>query len=277
MVNAKSNYLENKFLDHVLRNTAYTPPAAVYAALYLTDPTEEDKGQEVKGGSYTRKAITFGSASGGQVSNSADVTFPTATADWGNITHMAIKDASAADVVVEDCEDAWDEYVDADVTVTADSTDKKVGSASVKLSVAAGASAGDILATEAISSMDLSGAYQIALWIKCSVATAAGDLQLLLDDTAQCATPLEILNIPVLTANTWTRVALPLATPANLTAVISVGLKYAVDVGACDIWLDDITAIKGNLLYYGALTSARNVYTDDIVKFLANSLTVQET
>lgn len=265
---AKSNYLENKVLDDML--------VTAYAALYLSDPTDEDKGQEVKGGAYARTAITFGAASNGQKSNSADVTFPTATADWGTVTHMAIKDASAVDVVVEDCEDAWDEYVDPDVTVSVDGTDKKVGTNSVKLTVAATTTAGDILATEAIASMNLTAAYQIALWVKCSVATAAGDLQLLLDDTANCASPLETLNIPALTAGTWTRVALPLTTPANLTAVISVGLKYAVDIGACDIWLDDITAIKGRTLYHGALTTAKTFSSGDTAKFTIGNLQVTE-
>lgn len=58
MPDAKSNYLEDALLNHVLRNTAYTPPTTVYAALYLSDPTDEDKGQEVKGGGYARAAIT---------------------------------------------------------------------------------------------------------------------------------------------------------------------------------------------------------------------------
>lgn len=282
MAEAKSNYLEGKILNHVLRNTAYTSPTTVYACLYLNNgvgPTDEDKGQEVKGAGYARQAITFGAPSspGGVSSNSADVTFPTATADYGTVGFVGIKDASNVDVVVEDCEDTWNESVDPDVTSEIDTTDYKVGAASVKLTVSANASAGDILATEAITSLNISNAYQIALWIKCSINTAAGDLRLLLDDTANCASPLETLSIPALTAGTWTRVALPLTTPANLTAIISVGLKYAVDIGACVIWLDDITAIKGNLLYYGALTQAKAVYNGDVAKFLAGSLQVQES
>lgn len=281
-MSAKSDYLEGKILNHVLRNTAYTPPAAVYACLHLNNGVglrDDDVGEEVKGGSYARTAITFGAPSspGGVSSNSADVTFPTASADWGTVGFLAIKDAANVDVIVEDCEDAWDESVDPDVTSELDTTDKKVGAGSVKLAVAAGASAGDILATEAITSLNIANAYQIALWIKCSVNTEAGDLQLLLDNDAKCVSPLETLNIPALVAGEWTRVALTLATPASLTAIISVGLKYTVDIGACNIWLDDITAVKGNLLYYGAVTTAKIVYNGDIAKFLAGSLQVQES
>ena len=31
---------------------------------------------------------------GGLTSNAADITFPTATADWGTVTHIAIMDAA---------------------------------------------------------------------------------------------------------------------------------------------------------------------------------------
>jgi hypothetical protein len=40
MSDAKSNYLENKILDHVLATTAYTAPSAVYLSLHYTSPGE---------------------------------------------------------------------------------------------------------------------------------------------------------------------------------------------------------------------------------------------
>lgn len=90
-----SDYLENKLLDHVLRNTTYTPPATVYAALYTAAPSDSGGGTEVSGGSYARKAITFGAAASGSISNSAIVDFGTASADWGTVTHAGILDASS--------------------------------------------------------------------------------------------------------------------------------------------------------------------------------------
>ena len=91
-----SNYLENALVNATLRNTSYTSPATVYAALFTTDPTDAGSGTEVSGGSYTRTAITFGSPSNGVTTNSADVTFPTCTAAWGTVTHMGIYDASTS-------------------------------------------------------------------------------------------------------------------------------------------------------------------------------------
>ena len=91
-----SNYLENALINAVLRNTTYTSPATVYVSLYTTDPTDADTGTEVSGGSYARTAVTFGVPSNGVSTNSADVTFPTATAGWGTVTHIGIHDASTS-------------------------------------------------------------------------------------------------------------------------------------------------------------------------------------
>ena len=91
-----SNYLENALINAVLRNTSYTSPTTVYVGLYTTDPTDADSGTEVSGGSYARTAVTFSAPSNGVSTNSADVTFPTATASWGTVSHIGIHDASTA-------------------------------------------------------------------------------------------------------------------------------------------------------------------------------------
>lgn len=70
-----SDYLENKILDHFLGTTAYTMPSTVYLALYTVAPTDSTSGTEVSGGSYVRKAITFGSASSGTASNDSNIDF----------------------------------------------------------------------------------------------------------------------------------------------------------------------------------------------------------
>jgi len=88
-----TDYLENKIIDHMLRNQSYTPPATIYLALFTTAPGDAGGGTEVSGGSYARQAVTLSAASGGASENSADITFPTATADWGTVTHVALMDA----------------------------------------------------------------------------------------------------------------------------------------------------------------------------------------
>lgn len=90
-----SNYLENALVNGTLRGTTYTAPTTVYVALYTTDPTDADTGTEVSGGSYARQSVTFGAPSNGVSTNSAAVTFPTATASWGTIGWIGIRDASS--------------------------------------------------------------------------------------------------------------------------------------------------------------------------------------
>jgi hypothetical protein len=90
---AMSNYLENALINATLRNTTFTSPATVYAGLFTSDPTDAGSGTEVSGGSYARKAMTFGAPSNGASVNSSAVEFDQATGDWGTITHFAIFDA----------------------------------------------------------------------------------------------------------------------------------------------------------------------------------------
>lgn len=88
-----SNYLEDALINAVLRNTSYTSPTTTYLALYTSDPTDADTGTEITGGSYVRQAITMGAPSNGASTNSSAIEFPQATADWGVISYVGIRDA----------------------------------------------------------------------------------------------------------------------------------------------------------------------------------------
>ncbi len=148
--------------------------------------------------------------------------------------------------VIHNCDTVWDELVDGDVTATLDESFKQEGTGCLKLVVAAGAGAGDILATQDIPSLDLSGTNELEIWIYSTTALDAGDLQVLLDDTALCASPVESLDIPATAASTWTRHVITLANPQNDSAIISVGLKMVTDKGAFTLYTDDIRGVDGN-------------------------------
>ena len=143
------------------------------------------------------------------------------------------------------CDSVFDETVDSDFTVSVDTEDYKRGSAANKFVIAAGASAGDI-ATDSITSVNLAKYDFIEFWIKSTVATSAGNLKILLDDSASCASPIETLNVPALTASTWKYCRVALSNPHTDTAIISVGLEYDSDLGACTVHLDDIKAVKND-------------------------------
>jgi len=98
-----SDYLENELLDHVFRNSAYSQPATVYVGLFTAAPSDAGGGTEVSGGGYVRKAVTFGAAAGGAISNSAEVDFGTTTGAWGTVTHFGIFDAESGGNLL-----AWD-------------------------------------------------------------------------------------------------------------------------------------------------------------------------
>ena len=93
-----SNHLENALINATLRATTYTSVATVYVSLWTSDPTDAGSGTEVStsGTSYARTAVTFGAPSGGASTNSADVTFPTATASWGTVGWIGINDAATS-------------------------------------------------------------------------------------------------------------------------------------------------------------------------------------
>ena len=90
-----SNFLETELLDHVFANNAYTSPTNVYVSLHTANPDEDASGAEVSGGGYVRQAGSF-TVSGNTATTDAAIEYPTATADYGTVTHVGIWDASTS-------------------------------------------------------------------------------------------------------------------------------------------------------------------------------------
>lgn len=95
-----STYLANAVANHVLRNSSYSSPATVYAALFTSSSSlaalkAGTITNEVSGGSYARVAVTFSAPTDGD-SSASTVTFATATAGWGTIRYVAIMDAATS-------------------------------------------------------------------------------------------------------------------------------------------------------------------------------------
>lgn len=101
-MSALSDYLEDALINHIFRNSDFTRPADIYIALFTAAPSDAGGGTEVSGGSYARQGVPTGvasewdAASGGATANTNTVTFPTATAAWGTITHVGLFDAVTA-------------------------------------------------------------------------------------------------------------------------------------------------------------------------------------
>lgn len=96
---AKTKYLEQKLLNHVLLGVEYTPPAQMYLALFTSDPGRNGNvANEVNDPAYARQLITFEPAeddpeSGSYCQNTALIRFPQATQDWGDVSYGAIMDS----------------------------------------------------------------------------------------------------------------------------------------------------------------------------------------
>ena len=98
-----SDYLEGQVRAHIFRTASFTKPTVLAVALCTAAPTDASTGAtitEVSGGSYARVQRdpldanwTAASSTDGLTDNAADITFPTATANWGTVTHVAILDS----------------------------------------------------------------------------------------------------------------------------------------------------------------------------------------
>ena len=140
------------------------------------------------------------------------------------------------------CNTAFDDSVDSDFTITANTEDYKKGSASNKIVIAAGASAGDT-ASDTITSVNIEKYDYIEFWIKSTVATSAGNLKIHLVDAGGIE---ESLDVPALTADTWKYCRVALSNPEDNTAITQIRFEYDSDLGACVVYLDDIKAVKND-------------------------------
>ena len=90
-----SDYLETEVLEFAFTTSGGTRPTAWYLALFTAAPSDSGGGTEVSGGAYARQSVTF-TVSGDTASTNAAIEFPTATANYGTVTHVGVFDASSS-------------------------------------------------------------------------------------------------------------------------------------------------------------------------------------
>lgn len=170
-----------------------------------------------------------------------------------------IKSYLDLDIVVEDVQDAWNEQVVSGVTNSV-VTDPTLNRVVAKVSSDGSLAAAGVLASEVVA-IDMSSSEFLILKIKSSVAVDSGDLQILTDATADCASPDITADVPRLQANEWTLVQIPV-TGGDATT-ISVGIKQASDLGAIDIEIDVIRSfVAGSSACIGFLKDPISFSTD---------------
>lgn len=91
-----TNYLEDKLVDHITGDAAYTAPTSIDLALYTVAPEETGGGTEVASANgYAREEVTFGSSSGGLAANTGAINFAASGGNWGTIVASALVDNSS--------------------------------------------------------------------------------------------------------------------------------------------------------------------------------------
>lgn len=93
-----SNAVEAAILDCYFNQTNITAPTAIYLALFSSAPDDAGAGgTELSGNGYARVDVTaaFSAASGGAVTNSAAIDFPTASGAWSAAVAWGLYTASS--------------------------------------------------------------------------------------------------------------------------------------------------------------------------------------
>lgn len=195
---------------------------------------------------------------------------------YNDFVVKGLQPATTTGVSIHNCDTLWDEInPSAGVSVLLDTFDYKQGSGCLKINMDSSAGVG-ILASKAISPIDLRDASSVRLWVKSNINTNAGDYSLLLSKNTMSQNPVATLSFPALVANTWTMITLPLSTPSTLTDIISVGIKMNVDKGICSLWVDYINGVDlDSTISAGTayIQGNRIVKTDTILSFLENKET----
>ena len=159
----------------------------------------------------------------------------------GSVTALGV-----ADKTLSLAESAWTKGHEAQIPttthfiVTASTTNKKEGTASANIVIAAAATTTLAAYENLATTVDLSSTDSVQVWVLSSVATDAGDLEIVLDDSANCGSSLENVDLPALVANTWKMAIIAIVDNSDMSAIKCVGLNVAVDKGAQTVNLDQI-------------------------------------
>lgn len=101
-MSSATDYLEAKVGDHLLRDAGWTKPGALYVGLFTAMPGDDAAGGTEVDDDATGYAriqngpgdAAWNTASPGAYTNAADITFPQASANWGQIVGVGIWDAA---------------------------------------------------------------------------------------------------------------------------------------------------------------------------------------
>jgi len=142
-------------------------------------------------------------------------------------------------LVLETCEAAW---TAGSVASAMSTVAGKVGTNCTRATTTT-CEATTLIQYKAISSTNITAYDGIYFWLRTSMATTAGQLQFLVDETNTCASPEESLNIPATGVATWHQCFARMTTPSALDAVLAVGLYQVANLDNGTFDVDDVEAL----------------------------------
>ncbi len=152
---------------------------------------------------------------------------------------------------------AWTSNSSTNVTSTLETTDNKEGSGSAEFEIDDAFPTGLIVYENLSATIDLTDQPQLSLWVKSTTTTVAGQLELVMDETAACVSPEIQTDIPALVANTWTLVTAAITDSAG--AAVANASKNAITCVGIEIetafTTNNITLNVDEVVVPGLLTS----------------------
>lgn len=245
-----SDYLEDKLIDHVLKNTAYTVPSNLYIGLSTADPTDDGSGNaEPSGDGYVRVLCnSWATASSRVTSNAAAVEFPDAEGSgWGTITHWTIWDASSGGNLIAHCPLTTPRVVGTGIILRAEIGDLTVTVLTGGMST--------YLANELLDHVFKVGSYSVPTNIYAALSTANPT-----DSGGSIAEP-SGNNYSRVNMNDWD--ASSGGASSNGTAITFPTASGSWGTLTHGALFDASTS--GNMLFYGALNVSQAVATGNVI------------
>ncbi len=160
-------------------------------------------------------------------------------------------DYGALKYMLEDGEDAWNNYVVTGVTSTADNTAGFFddGSNSAKFAIDGNFvyGSGALVASETVTAVDLSQYTALVFDMRSDQTWNGNEFQILLDEDGNWGTTdYSFTVVSATNSGAWRRHYIPLpGNRDNLDEVTAIGFKALANKGVCIVWIDNVRLVKG--------------------------------
>jgi len=260
MAGSISDYLENKWLDHVLQGSAFTQPTNLYLALSTADPTDDGASiAEPVGNNYARAQCdaAWAAAAARAITTDTDITFNQASGAWGTITHWALFDHISAGEMLAHGDFTASKVIGNGVT-------PKVTAGNLTVTVVTGAQT-TAMANKLLDHTMKGTAFTqpTTIYIGLSTADPTDDMSGLAEPGSGAYAREEHAS--------WTVTASAAENNGAITFTTATGSWGTI---AHHFLADALTA--GNYLYYGPLDASQAITTDDIVNYVSGALDITQ-